>query len=497
MANFLNGWAQCLLICLLPIWCSASAVAGPARPLNYIFAGQELGVSTYAQGKKSLAAKGHITEVPATETTAKTLTATGSFGRKAPLAARLEYSADGRLARITLTGPAAAAKRFFDGATTRATPIKGQPGVLARGTGEAELVTHGASSDVVFSSTAWLAQQRAATPKSAINGDLVGWLIVAAVVGGAIWVVWSNGHRYGFWDGLAAAIALIAAWVLLNRLTAAWPAAHAARAQLADSTMLTVVYIFACWRLLIWSLRASRWLPGARPWHSIIAMPLMPLLLPLTVLRNCILSPAYVGLVLTWCGVAAIVYYVHPAVNIVLALPIAALLAPAVVRIYGSTRDGLGGDRARYAPAILAGLLWPLTPVIGICAAAWSLVMMLLGMWPIIAGAAVVGLFFGASGAFALAAVGLLMLPTMIGVAVGVGSASLVPTGFGNVDFGGMGAGMGVAINPGSGLPMLDGIGGFDVGGNAFGSSGFDFGSSGFDFGGGSSFDFGGGSAFD
>ncbi|SDI75117.1 hypothetical protein [Propionivibrio dicarboxylicus] len=134
------------VLCLCMLMLVSSSHATPARqakapPANFVFAGQELGVSTYAQGKKSLAARGKPKDAGTdSESGAKLLGVEELRIEKSTASAVFGYGADERLVLIAVRGPSAPVRKVFDAAIRGIDPKSVSNSVYYKGNGQLSII---------------------------------------------------------------------------------------------------------------------------------------------------------------------------------------------------------------------------------------------------------------------------------------------------------------------------------------------------------------------
>lgn len=481
-----------IVVCAICVLAAESTVAGPRRvvhePENFAYMGQELGVSTYDQGKTQLAKTGAVTTSEDGAIHAKVLIVTGKQNTNA----RYSY-VDDKLARITVTAPASAAAASFAATTKQASPIAGRAGIFRRGNGTAELASLGTgNSELVVQTTALAASMQEAQS----TRDY--WRVVAGISVVVLCILcmfpdraWYTSHKLRIADSIVSALTVGGGWYFLREIPelARWlPAFNLGpNSPLATTALAAVVWIGG-WRTLAWAIgavRTSGWILGDKPMHSAIALQLVPVLLIPAVLRNCAKSPQYCGLVIVGAELVGLTYYRFSSSTAVIILSALVLLAPGIVRLYAYTLDKIGSHETnRWWPAIAASIGWPLAIVFGVLLLVLCSLLSLLKYWWVIALFAIVGMCLDQAGGGILLAAALVMLPVLLPAMLSVGVGGFAPTGFGGMEdpsnFGGFDAGSGfnsggdfsfgsIDINPANGLPMFDGIGGFDIAGNTFG----------------------------
>ncbi len=147
-----------------------------------------------------------------------------------------------------------------------------------------------------------------------------------------------------------------------------------------------------------------------------------------------------------------------------------------MVRVYAycySVTDDM--DYPPLVSAVLSNLLWPLFAAWMLLQLVWyALGSLLSGFWLILLGG-FIGLFLGSGSGGMLFGAAVALLP----LAWNVGSAGVMSTNVSGMDFDSQGGFAGgstgfdldsFSVNPANGLPMMGGMGGFDIHGNTFGT---------------------------
>ena len=235
------------------------------------------------------------------------------------------------------------------------------------------------------------------------------------------------------------------------------------------------IYGIGCWLVVKWAVRTVRlssWVPHRHAGHSLLAIAAAPILLVPAVVVNAFQSAFYFGLTLFVCQLLGLLGYFYLGWKVVALVPIAMFFAGGIVRLYAycySVIDDM--DYPAGVIAVLSNLLWPLFLAWMLLQLVWyALGALLSGFWLILLGG-FIGLFLGSgTGGMLFGAV-----VALIPLAFNVGAAGVAPTDVSGMDFGSPGGSTGFdfdsfSVNPANGLPMMGGMGGFDIHGNTFGT---------------------------
>lgn len=360
-------------------------------------------------------------------------------------------------------------------------------------------VADGPPSLLYITSSALDAQLAAASAEAASTGATAWWQVALWLVAGAagLAVLWVLGkaiwrHRMKFWQARALIADYLLAFAVVGAIMHGFP-----DARLGYINLVFGVYFVGYSFVLVWALRTVRhsgWLPRKPVVELLWVLPATPLLLMPVVLRNMFRSAHYAGMVLFFGQLLALTYYCFRpglAVSLFL-LALFALLGGGVARLYCEVfRRVSRAGRHPFASAALTLIVWPVFLVVGCIYLLWSMLVggLVVALYMLIPAllvwllAAMTGLEWMKTVAACLPFVGLLP-----GVA-GLFAMGVMPTGYSGHDFsassfdtstglptmGGFGMGGdafgmgGFDINPANGMQMLGGIGGVDVFGNSFG----------------------------
>lgn len=261
------------------------------------------------------------------------------------------------------------------------------------------------------------------------------------------------------------------------------------------NNFLVIAWWVAIWRLqvmLVATTRSANWLPGKYGWQAVLPLLAAPVLALPAFLKKC-KSPQFIGLVLAFFEIAALLAYFFPELRQAVFVPFLALIGGGVVRLYAAVDGKLtskfwrAGRIHSFIKAFAAAILFPLGLVVVVLQSALAVVLTLLSQFALLVVVGFIGIFVFDTAVPLLVTVGLLCLPALLGVSLstfaptGISGASFDTlgdsgigggfNGFDNNIFGEQGLFGGFDINPANGLPMIGGMGGIDIQGNTFGSN--------------------------
>lgn len=279
-------------------------------------------------------------------------------------------------------------------------------------------------------------------------------------------------------DGAVAALplVLIFGWLTMQSLDQPMTAAV--------SVIAGLLYLRPVWWAVTYVRKSGLLLTGDTVIGSLLACLAAPLLLPVVVVRDCARSRWLAGLCLIFLQIAGLLLWLSPTRAVVVMLPLLAWLSGGLLRLYSQLAKPGETRPLKLARAVVG---WPVLLCGFVVKYAWLALLNILHAWPLLLlGGLIAEPALGNWAIGVLIVAGLVSLPLLFGVTCGAlwpaGFDGLQPGSFstgGTSDFtpsfsGGHLGDFGLdqpIFNPANGLPMVGGIGGFDVHGNSYGSN--------------------------
>ena len=484
----LRAWAL-LVACLVllqifqarsvPVSTQANAKNGTD---NFVYSGQELGVSTYQKGKRELRLGSKVTEITGTDGAGYKSLRTEKKTTNGSVATIYKYDANDVLTGIVITAPSQGIKPIFE---TLKKDIKEATWTLnnyRKGNGELDADIQ---PQVVPDTNKKTNEQQKLSVITIRSDKLIeaqslsrsAWFSIFIGITVLLWIYFGSTKDNFKSDGDNASKALSTQDFFVSSLllTSSWFAFGITPITWPVSIYLLYFAVLGAWRGLSWligSARVIRYPQYPKLWHSFAALPLAPFVIGKAVVRNSLKSSQYFGLVVLHVQMAVIAFIGRPAPQAVCIVFVLFLLSGGITRLYANAFSFFKPRSGEVGAAVSSNLFWLCFVAYGIVQLVLTMVTMLLYRigWLLVLG--FIGLCFDSPWIGLLIGICIVTLPVL----VVFGGSGVTATGYGsstsanNFNFNDPGFSDLPMVNPATGLIMMGGMGGIDAGGNMFGS---------------------------